>query len=91
MLAGLRKSYYARVLSTANFRADEGRAIAIEINWPGGGLGSGEVEKQFATMNFPRTGGASPWSALAMVERLNGALVVEALGGHLHYWVLTGI
>jgi FixJ family two-component response regulator len=91
MIAGLRRSYYARVLSTANFRAGEARAIAIEISWPGGGLGPSEVEKLFTTMDFPRAGGASPWSALAMVERLNGALVVEALGGHLKYWVLTGI
>ena len=91
MLAGLRRSFYARILSTANFRADEGRAVAIEITWPGGGLGPGEVEKLFTTMDFPRAGGASPWSALAMVERLNGALVVEALGGHLQYQIVTRI
>jgi FixJ family two-component response regulator len=91
MLAGLRRSLYARILSTANFRADEGRAVAIEISWPGGGLGPEEVERLFTTMDFPRAGGASPWSALAMVERLNGALVIEALGGHLQYRILTRI
>ncbi len=91
MLAGLRKSFYARILSTANFSPDEGRAVAVEINWPAGGHGPGEVEKLFTTMDFPRAGGASPWSALAMVERLNGALVIEALGGHLQYRILARI
>ena len=91
MLAGLRKSFYSRILSTANFNAGEGRAVAIEISWPGGGLGPGEIEKLFTAMDFPRAGGASPWSALAMVERLNGALVIEALGGLLQYRIVAGI
>jgi hypothetical protein len=42
-------------------------------------------------MDFPMAGGVSPWSALAMVARLNGALVIEALGGHLQYRIVTGI
>jgi hypothetical protein len=91
MLAGLRKSPFARILSTANFNAGARQNIAVKIEWPGGGLGPGEVEKLFSSMDFPRVGGASPWSAVAMVARLEGALVVEALGERLRYQIFAPV
>jgi len=69
-----------RILHTSNFRKDEKAAVAIEISGPAGKMNADKIAALFS-LAHPTDSEASPWSAVAMVAKLNGALVVESKPG----------
>jgi len=68
---------HTRILHTPNFRKDDRMAVAIEISGPGGKMNADRIATLFSLAD-PAVSGTSPWSAVAMVAKLNGALVVES-------------
>jgi len=69
-----------RILHTSNFRRDDKAAVAIEISGPAGKMNADKIATLFS-LAHPSDSGASPWSAVAMVAKLSGALVVESKPG----------
>ena len=79
-LNALRTRSHVRILHTPNFRRDVTTAVVIEISGPGGAMNADQIASLFTLAN-PAHSDASPWSAMAMVAKLNGALVVESRHG----------
>jgi len=84
-MAGVRGN--SRVLRTAKSQKNTGVAVAIEISGPRGGVTADRIATLFST-DGPAVSDASPWSALSMVERIGGSLVVEVKGG-VNIWFFT--
>ena len=76
----LKTRNHVRILHTPNFRKDDTTAIVIEVSGPAGGMNADQIASLF-TLSAPARSDASPWSAVAMVAKLNGALVVESKPG----------
>jgi FixJ family two-component response regulator len=76
----LRARHQVRILHTPNFRKDDKAAVEIEISGPGGDLTADQIASLFTLADHTRSD-ASPWSAVAMVAKLEGALVVESKPG----------
>jgi len=90
-LDALRARSRVHILHTAEFRRDDKIAVGIEIAGPSGGIRSEQVAALFSTSDCAPAH-ASPWSALAMVARLNGALVMETKPGFgIRYLVIIKI
>lgn len=74
-LAAFRNRPGARILHTPNFRED-GLAVAIDLLGPASAVEPKTLAQLFAPASTP-TGGASAWSAAAMLARVGALLGVE--------------
>lgn len=81
---------YAFILNTPDFRKDDRTALAIEISGPGAELDVKQVAALFSASDLLLEGGP-PWSAVAMIAKLNGALVVESKAGMICYRIIVRI
>lgn len=89
-LSALKSRPHARILRTPNFHKEDKTAIAIEIGGPSGGMDADKVSTLFSPTDVALSA-ASPWSAVAMLAKLNGALIVEAKGPTLRYRIMIRV
>jgi hypothetical protein len=71
---------WARILHAPHFVRNTKTAVAVEIFGPAPGVNPEGLARLFSPSDVTRPG-TLPWVALAMVARLNGALVVETKAG----------
>ena|GEM_PF-1030314 len=83
----LKSRAYACILNTPDFRRDDRTAVAIEISGPGAEMDAQQVAALFSTSDLPSAKGL-PWSAMAMIAKLHGAMVVESKGGVVRYRII---